>query len=69
MVNRLSLEYHLVDVKVVMRAWKGPDESLWKRNYKNLAEDWGDNFNWLEVIEVETCAGPLADPWIGCRRR
>ena len=52
MVNRLSLEHHLIDVKVVMRACRGPDESLWKRNHQNLAENWGDDLTGLEVTEV-----------------
>ncbi len=58
MVNRLSLEHHLIDVKVVMRAFGGHDESLWNRNDQNLAEDWGHDFSGLKVIEVDrACVG------------
>ena|SRR5580704_2626265 len=58
MVNRLSLKHHLIDVKVVMCACRGPDESLWKRNHQNLAEDWSNDFAGVKVVEVAfACVG------------
>ena len=60
MVNGLSLENHLIDVKVVMRACRGPDKSLWKRYHQNLAEDLGDDFSGLKVIEIDCARGGVA---------